>query len=59
METVAGMGDCYKKLVKMCLVNISSDCDNELSKEFRKMFVRGKCVEFSHEIINRYLGRSE
>ncbi|XP_050876854.1 uncharacterized protein LOC127080583 [Lathyrus oleraceus] len=30
-----------------------------VNKEFRKVYVRGRCVDFSPEIINRFLGRSE
>ncbi|XP_050875223.1 uncharacterized protein LOC127078845 [Lathyrus oleraceus] len=46
-------------LVKEFIVNISKECDNKWSKEFRKVYVRGRCVDFSPEIINRFLGRSE
>ncbi|XP_050890918.1 uncharacterized protein LOC127096383 [Lathyrus oleraceus] len=35
------------------------ECDNKRSKEFRKVYVRGRCVDFSPEIINRFLGRNE
>ncbi|MCI70794.1 envelope-like protein, partial [Trifolium medium] len=35
-KTVWGIGDCYEKLVKEFLVNILEDCDDPLSKEFRK-----------------------
>ncbi|XP_050889927.1 uncharacterized protein LOC127095256 [Lathyrus oleraceus] len=53
MKSVAGFGKCYKILLKEFIVNIYKDCDNKRSKEFRKVYVRGKCVEFSPEIINR------
>ncbi|XP_050890881.1 uncharacterized protein LOC127096340 [Lathyrus oleraceus] len=46
-------------LVKELIVNISKECDNKMSKEFIKVYVRGKCVEFSLEIINKFMGRSE
>ncbi|MCI09244.1 envelope-like protein, partial [Trifolium medium] len=59
LKTVWGIGPCYEKLVKEFLVNIPEDCDNPLSKEFHKVFVRGKCVEFSPAVINKFLGRSE
>ncbi|XP_050915165.1 uncharacterized protein LOC127130144 [Lathyrus oleraceus] len=59
MKSVAGFGKCYEMLIKEFIVNISKDCDNKRSKEFRKVYVRGKCVEFSPEIINRFMGRSE
>ncbi|MCI46961.1 envelope-like protein [Trifolium medium] len=53
------MRDFYDKLVKEFLVNISEDYDGPLSKEFMKVFVRGRCVEFSPTVINKFLGRSE
>ncbi|KAK2436492.1 hypothetical protein QL285_021484 [Trifolium repens] len=59
MKTVSGIGDCYEKLVKEFLVNIPEDCDNTLSKEYHKVYVRGKCVMFSPAIINKYLGNKE
>jgi histone H3/H4 len=59
MKTVSGIGECYEKLVKEFIVNIAEDCDNPLSKEYHKVFVRGKCVEFSPAVINRYLGRKK
>jgi len=40
-------------------VNISDDCDNPLSKEFQKVYVRGECVNFSPNIINKFLGVNE
>ncbi|WJX89413.1 hypothetical protein P8452_71414 [Trifolium repens] len=59
MKTVSGLGECYEKLVKEFLVNIPEDCDNPLSKEHHKVYVRGKCVIFSPAIINKYLGNKE
>ncbi|KAK2382260.1 hypothetical protein QL285_069808 [Trifolium repens] len=59
MKTVSGLGKCYEKLVKEFIVNIGENCDNRLSKEFHQVFVRGKCVEFSPAVINRFLGRRE
>jgi hypothetical protein len=59
IKTVSGLGVCYEKLVKEFIVNIAEDCDNKLSKEYQRVFVRGKCVEFSPAIINMYLGRKE
>ena len=58
-KSVSGFGDFYENLVKKFIVNITQDCDSPMSKEFRKDFVCGKCVEFSHDVINIYLGRSE
>ncbi|KAK2422367.1 hypothetical protein QL285_032907 [Trifolium repens] len=59
MKTVSGIGDCYEKLVKEFLVNIPEDCDNPLSKEHHKVYVRGKCVLFSPAVINKALGNKE
>ncbi|KAK2450104.1 hypothetical protein QL285_009240 [Trifolium repens] len=59
MKTVTGIGECYEKLVKEFLVNIPEDCDNPLSKEHHKVYVRGKCVMFSPAIINKALGNKE
>ena len=54
IKSVAGFGKCYKILLKEFIVNISKDCDNKRSKEFRKVYVRGTCVDFSHKIINKF-----
>ncbi|XP_050878324.1 uncharacterized protein LOC127082143 [Lathyrus oleraceus] len=59
MKTVTGFGKCYEMLAKEFIVNIYKECDNKRSKEFRKVYVRGRCVDFSPEIINRFLGRNE
>ncbi|MCH82246.1 envelope-like protein, partial [Trifolium medium] len=59
MKTVRGIGDCYEKLVKEFLVNIPEDCDNPVSPEYQKVFVRGECVNFSPAIINKFLERNE
>ena len=59
LMTICNLGDCYEKLVKEFLVNISDDCDNPLRKEYQKVFVRGECVNFSPNIINKFLGVEE
>ncbi|KAK2451875.1 hypothetical protein QL285_010887 [Trifolium repens] len=59
LMTVSVIGECYEKLVKEFLVNILEDCDNPLSKEHYKVYVRGKCVHFSPAIINKVLGNKE
>ncbi|XP_050915153.1 uncharacterized protein LOC127130132 [Lathyrus oleraceus] len=59
MKSVTGFGKCYEVLVKEFIVNIFVDCDDNKSKEFRKVFVREKCVEFSPNVINRYMGRCD
>jgi hypothetical protein len=58
-KTMEDLNNCFENLVKEFLVNISKNCNNNLSKEFRIFFVRGRCVEFSLEVINRFLGRNE
>lgn len=58
-RSVFGFGKIYEMLVKEFIVNIPEYCDIPSSKEYLKVFVRGKCVEFSPEVINRYLGRNE
>ncbi|XP_050878188.1 uncharacterized protein LOC127082006 [Lathyrus oleraceus] len=59
MKSMDGFGKCYEMLVKEFIVNISKECDNKRSKEFRKVYVRGNYVEFSPKIISRFMGRSE
>ncbi|MCI50608.1 envelope-like protein, partial [Trifolium medium] len=39
-KTVLGIGECYERLVKEFLVNIPVDCDNPISKEYLKVYVR-------------------
>ncbi|XP_057418311.1 uncharacterized protein LOC130712496 [Lotus japonicus] len=58
MKTVKGLSKCFIQLIREFIVNITSDCDNEDSVEYKKVFVRGKCVDFSPEVINNYLGKS-
>ncbi|MCH84680.1 envelope-like protein [Trifolium medium] len=57
MKTVCGLGVCYEKLVKEFLVNIPEDCDDPMSEDYIKVFVRGNCVEFSPSVINQFMGR--
>jgi hypothetical protein len=35
-KSVSGFRSCYEKLIKEFIVNIPEDCDNSLSKEFKK-----------------------
>ncbi|PNX85311.1 hypothetical protein L195_g041379, partial [Trifolium pratense] len=58
LKTVADFSPCYELLVKEFLVNIPEECDNPLSKDYQKVYVRGKCIDFSPTVINNYLGRS-
>ncbi|XP_050895625.1 uncharacterized protein LOC127102276 [Lathyrus oleraceus] len=57
MKTVAGLSQCYEGLVKEFIVNIPEDIAHKNSKEFCKVFVRGKCITFSPTVINKFLGR--
>ncbi|XP_057432382.1 uncharacterized protein LOC130725146 [Lotus japonicus] len=58
LKTVTEIGGCYDKLVREFIVNITTNCTVSGHPDFRKVFVRGRCVHFSPEIINQYLGRS-
>ncbi|XP_050918566.1 uncharacterized protein LOC127135995 [Lathyrus oleraceus] len=59
MKTVTQFSKCYEMLVKEFIVNLSEECADGKSKEFRKVYVRGKCVNFSPSVINNYLGRHD
>lgn len=57
MTNVVGFGNCYEMLVKKFIVNIYKDYDHKINKEYMKVYVRGKSVEFSSEVINKFMGR--
>ncbi|XP_050908208.1 uncharacterized protein LOC127121816 [Lathyrus oleraceus] len=59
MKSPTSFGKCCKVLVKEFIINIPDDRDDNKSKEFRKGYVRGKCVEFSSIVINKYMGICE
>ncbi|XP_050875730.1 uncharacterized protein LOC127079391 [Lathyrus oleraceus] len=59
MKIVTQFSKCYEMLVKEFIVNLSEECADGKSKEFRKVYVRGKCVNFSPLVINKYLGRPD
>lgn len=59
MNSVVRFRKCYEMLVKEFIMNIPTDCDNKKSKEYIKVYVRDRCVEFSLEVINRFMGRCE
>ncbi|XP_050916024.1 uncharacterized protein LOC127131131 [Lathyrus oleraceus] len=59
MKTVTQFSKCYEMLVKEFIVNLSEECADGKFKEFRKVYVRGKCVNFSPSVINKYLGRPD
>lgn len=60
LKTVTKLGQCFEKLTKdfFCYHNLRMLCDKEI-KEYKKVFLRGLCVEISLVIINRFLGRNE
>ncbi|XP_058757874.1 uncharacterized protein LOC131631113 [Vicia villosa] len=59
MKIVAHFATCYEVLVKEFILNLSEEYADRNSKEFRKVYVRGRCVTFSSTVINNYLGRSD
>ncbi|XP_058762591.1 uncharacterized protein LOC131635971 [Vicia villosa] len=59
LKTVYNIPKCYERLVKEYLVNLSEDCGNKKSVDFRKVFVRGKCASFSPSLINNFLERTD
>ncbi|XP_050919301.1 uncharacterized protein LOC127136826 [Lathyrus oleraceus] len=59
MKTVTQFSKYYEMLVKEFIVNLSEECADGKSKEFKKVYVRGKCVKFSPSVINKYLGRPD
>ncbi|XP_058726171.1 uncharacterized protein LOC131597492 [Vicia villosa] len=58
MKTVTQFTKCYEVLVKEFIVNLHEDCGNKNTKEYLKVFVKGKCVNFSPTMINKFLDRS-
>ncbi|XP_058765964.1 uncharacterized protein LOC131639488 [Vicia villosa] len=58
LKTGCNLPKCYERLVKEFMVNLSEDCGNSKSVDFRKMFVRGKCVSFYPSVINNFLVRT-
>ncbi|XP_050889391.1 uncharacterized protein LOC127094627 [Lathyrus oleraceus] len=59
MKTVTQFSKCHEMLVKEFIVNLSEEYADGKSKEFRKVYVQGKCVNFSPLVINKYLGRPD
>jgi hypothetical protein len=57
IKTVVSLPQHYEGLVKEFVVNIPEDISERSSREFCKVFVRGRCVRFSPTIINKFLGR--
>ncbi|XP_058752780.1 uncharacterized protein LOC131625958 [Vicia villosa] len=59
LKTIYKLPKCYERLVKEFVVNLSEECGNSKSVDFRKVFVRGKCVSFSPLVINNFLERTD
>ncbi|XP_058733380.1 uncharacterized protein LOC131604989 [Vicia villosa] len=58
MKTVTQLSKCYEVLVKEFIVNLHEDCGNKETEEYLKVFVRGKYINFSPTVINKFLERS-
>ncbi|XP_058760899.1 uncharacterized protein LOC131634269 [Vicia villosa] len=58
MKIVTQLSKCYGVLVKEFIVNLHEDCGNKETEEYLKVFVRGKCINFSPTVINKFLERS-
>ncbi|XP_058725995.1 uncharacterized protein LOC131597307 [Vicia villosa] len=58
IKIVTQLSKCYEVLVKDLIVNLHEDCSNKETEEYLKVFVRGKCVNFSPTVINKFLERS-
>ncbi|XP_058774427.1 uncharacterized protein LOC131648712 [Vicia villosa] len=58
MKTVTHLSKCYEILVKEFIVNFHKKYDNKEAEEYLKVFVRGKCINFSPTVINKFLERS-
>ncbi|XP_057444352.1 uncharacterized protein LOC130736550 [Lotus japonicus] len=57
INTVKDLGRCYDQLIREFIVNIPVDCNDVDSLGFRKVFVRGKCINFSPTVVNEFLMR--
>src|ERR1044072_8759923 len=58
-KTVTQVGRCYEDLVKEFLINVAPKVGKPGHIDHLKVYVRGRSMEFSPMIINRYLNRSE
>ncbi|XP_058759284.1 uncharacterized protein LOC131632562 [Vicia villosa] len=59
LKTVCNLPKFYEKMVKEFVVNLYVDCGNSRTVDYRKVFVRGKCVSFSPSVINKFLGKTD
>ncbi|KAK2444107.1 hypothetical protein QL285_015160 [Trifolium repens] len=58
MKTVLGVGKCYERLVREFVVNLTEECAEEGSDDYRKVHMRGRTIDFSSTVINELLERS-
>src|ERR1044072_2484171 len=58
-KTVTKTGRRYEDLVKEFLINVAPEVGKAGHIDYYKVYVRGRAMEFSPMIINRYLNRSE
>ena len=55
----SGMLALKRKLVKEFLVYISYFCDYPFRKKYQNVYVKGECVNFSPNTLNKFLGVEE
>jgi hypothetical protein len=58
MKTVLGVGKCHERLVREFVVNLSEECAEEGSDDYHKVHMRGRTIDFSPTVINKFLERS-
>lgn len=59
LKTITNVDPFYEKLIKEFIMNITTECNVEINKEYKKVYDREKCVKFFLSNINDYLGRSK
>ena len=57
MKIVVKFTNCYEILVKEFIVNLFDGCADGKSTDFKSVYVRGRKVNFSPSVINKFLGR--
>jgi hypothetical protein len=58
MKIVLGVGKCHERLVREFVVNLSEECAEEGSDDYHKVHMRGRTIDFSPTVINKFLERS-
>ncbi|KAK2382689.1 hypothetical protein QL285_070206 [Trifolium repens] len=58
MKTMLGVGKCHERLVREFVVNLSEECAEEGSDDYHKVHMRGRTIDFSPTVINKFLERS-